>query len=111
MVEGRRPVEGKASSDACPRTQCRNRHVPEAASLRIGGVWAAQAPNFDRVRPSTGARCGNPAPYRDKLKALLRKMALRSIEALWKALGSITGCVSPQECKNFVRHAGYFRSG
>jgi transposase len=45
-----------------------------------------------------------------KLKALLRKMALRSVEALWKALGSITGCVSPQECKNFVRHAGYFRS-
>jgi transposase len=46
-----------------------------------------------------------------KLNALLRKMALRSVEALWKALGSITGCVSPQECKNFVRHAGYFRSG
>jgi hypothetical protein len=43
-----------------------------------------------------------------KLKALLRKMALRSVEALWKALGSITGCVSPQECKNFIRHAGYF---
>jgi transposase len=46
-----------------------------------------------------------------KLKALLQKMALRSVEALWKALGSITGCVSPQECKNFIRHAGYFRSG
>jgi transposase len=45
-----------------------------------------------------------------KLKALLRKMALRSVEALWKALGSITGCVSPQECKNFIRHAGYFQS-
>jgi transposase len=43
-----------------------------------------------------------------KLKALLPKMALRSVEALWKALGSITGCVSPQECKNFIRHAGYF---
>jgi transposase len=45
-----------------------------------------------------------------KLKALLRKMALRSVEAPWKALGSITGCVSPQECKNFIRHAGYFQS-
>jgi transposase len=45
-----------------------------------------------------------------KLRALLRKMALRSVEALRKALGSITGCVSPQECKNFIRHAGYFQS-
>jgi transposase len=45
-----------------------------------------------------------------KLKALLRKMAQRSVEALWKALGSVTGCVSPQECKNFIRHAGYFQS-
>jgi transposase len=45
-----------------------------------------------------------------KLKALLRKMALRSIDALWKALGSITGCVSADEAKNFIRHAGYFQS-
>jgi transposase len=46
-----------------------------------------------------------------KLKALLRAMALRSVDELWKALGSITGCVSPEECTNFIRHAGYFHSG
>jgi transposase len=46
-----------------------------------------------------------------KLKALLRAKALRTVDALWKALGSITGCVTPDECKNFIRHAGYFRSG
>jgi len=46
-----------------------------------------------------------------KLKALLRAMALRSVDALWKALGSITECVSPDECRNFIRHAGYFQSG
>jgi transposase len=46
-----------------------------------------------------------------KLKSLLRKMALRTVDALWKALGSITGCVSPEECRNFIRHAGYFQSG
>jgi transposase len=45
-----------------------------------------------------------------KLKGLLRAMALRTVDALWKALGSITDCVSPQECKNFIRHAGYFQS-
>ena len=46
-----------------------------------------------------------------KPKALLRAKALRTLEALWKALGSITECVSPQECKNFIRHAGYIQSG
>jgi transposase len=45
-----------------------------------------------------------------KLKALLRAKALRTVEALWTALGSITECVSPQECQNFIRRAGYFRS-
>jgi len=46
-----------------------------------------------------------------KLKALLRAKALRTVDALWNALGSITGCVSPEECRNFIRHAGYFHSG
>jgi transposase len=41
-----------------------------------------------------------------KLKALLRAKALRTVEALWDALRSIIGCVSPEECKNFIRHAG-----
>ena len=39
-----------------PRAQYRNRHVTEAASLRIGGVHTR-----DRVRPSIGARCGEAA--------------------------------------------------
>src|SRR5271166_5585062 len=54
---GRREGEQRRKS----RTQCRTRRVPEAASLRIGGAWAAQAPNSDRVRPSAGARCGKAA--------------------------------------------------
>jgi transposase len=46
-----------------------------------------------------------------KLKAILRAKARRTVDARWKALGSIADCVSPQECKNFIRHAGYFQSG
>jgi transposase len=46
-----------------------------------------------------------------KLKALLRAKAIRTVDALWKALGSITDCLLPEECKNFLRHAGYFQSG
>lgn len=45
-----------------------------------------------------------------KLKALLRAKALRTIGALWKALGDLVPCFPPAECANFIRHAGYFRS-
>lgn len=45
-----------------------------------------------------------------KLKALLRARALRTIDALWNALGGIVGCFTPAECANYLRHAGYFQS-
>jgi transposase len=45
-----------------------------------------------------------------KLKSLLRARALRTADALWKALGSLVDCFSPEECANFLRHAGYFQS-
>jgi len=45
-----------------------------------------------------------------KLKALLRAKALRTIGALWNALGSLVSCFTPEECTNFLRHAGYFQS-
>jgi transposase len=45
-----------------------------------------------------------------KLKTLLRKRALRSMDALWKALGSLLDCFKPDECTNYLRHSGYFQS-
>jgi transposase len=45
-----------------------------------------------------------------KLKAMLRTKALRTVDALWKALGDLVPCFSPAECANFLRHAGYFWS-
>jgi hypothetical protein len=46
-----------------------------------------------------------------KLRSPPRKMAFRTADALWNALGSITGCVSLEEYRNFIRHAGYCHSG
>ena len=45
-----------------------------------------------------------------KLKALLRARAIRTVDALWKALGGLVDCFTPDECANFLRHAGYFQS-
>jgi len=42
-----------------------------------------------------------------KLKALLRKAAERSVDALWQRIGKILDAVTPQECRNYFHHAGY----
>ena len=42
-----------------------------------------------------------------KLKVLLRKAAERSIEALWDRIGQLLDHFSPEECANYLRHAGY----
>ena len=42
-----------------------------------------------------------------KLKALLRARAIRTIDALWRAIGEICGLFSPEECQNYFAAAGY----
>ena len=42
-----------------------------------------------------------------KLKALLRKAAERSIDALWNRIGTALAEFTPQECAAYLRHAGY----
>ena len=42
-----------------------------------------------------------------KLKALLRKAAKRSIDALWTEIGDLLNAVTPSECSNFFASCGY----
>ena len=42
-----------------------------------------------------------------KLKALLRKAAERSVEALWRRIGRLLDAFSPKECAAYFAHAGY----
>lgn len=42
-----------------------------------------------------------------KLKAHLRRIGARTIEELWKAVGSICDLYTPDECWKHLRHAGY----
>ena len=42
-----------------------------------------------------------------KLKALLRKTAARSLEALWNAVGTLLKRFPPRECANYFANAGY----
>jgi len=42
-----------------------------------------------------------------KLKALLRKAAERTVDALWIAIGRLIDAFTPAECANLFRAAGY----
>lgn len=42
-----------------------------------------------------------------KLKALLRRAAMREIPALWKAVGELLQCFTATECRNYFANAGY----
>jgi transposase len=42
-----------------------------------------------------------------KLKALLRKLAARTVAQLWDALGDLIHRFTPQECLNYIANAGY----
>lgn len=45
-----------------------------------------------------------------KLKALLRKAAARTVEALWTIVGQILLDLRPNECRNYLANAGYRHS-
>jgi transposase len=42
-----------------------------------------------------------------KLKALLRKAAARTREALWTTIGQLLDTFSPDECQNYIENSGY----
>lgn len=42
-----------------------------------------------------------------KLKALLRKAAKRTVEALWDQIGLLLDTFPPEECRNYFASAGY----
>ena len=42
-----------------------------------------------------------------KLKIMLRKLKLRTMEELWKKIGQLCDFFKPDECKNYFKHAGY----
>lgn len=42
-----------------------------------------------------------------KLKALLRKAATRTVEALWNEIGALLSTISPTECANYFAACQY----
>ncbi|MGZ9724333.1 IS630 family transposase [Rhizobium miluonense] len=70
------------------------------AAIRARGAWMLFLPPYS---PDL-----NPIEMAfSKLKSLLRARAIRTIDALWKAIGDICTLYSPKECQNYFKAAGY----
>jgi transposase len=77
-------------------------HKSEKAAeiLKQRGAWFLFLPSYS---PDL-----NPIEMAfSKLKAHLRKAKARTIDDLWQAVGSICDLYSPDECRNYLKEAGY----
>jgi transposase len=77
-------------------------HKSEKAekAIRSKGAWLLFLPPYS---PDL-----NPIEMAfSKLKAHLRAAAARTIDDLWKAIGSICALFTPEECSNYFLTAGY----
>jgi transposase len=79
---------------------------------KVAGVnEAIQAAGATLLYPPSYSPDLNPIERAfSKFKVHLRKAAERTIPRLLRRIGRVVNSFSPQECRNFFRHAGYARS-
>ena len=91
--------------------------------LRVGDIVimdnlsSHKGPRVRAMIEAAGAELRHLPPYSPdfnpienafaKLKALLRKEAARTIDALWSAIGRLIDLITPAECANMFTAAGY----
>jgi transposase len=78
----------------------------------LAALKSPKAENATRARGAgillPAAPTANPIEMASaKLKALLRKKAVRTIDALWTAIRDICALFSPTECRNYFTASGY----
>ncbi len=70
------------------------------AAIKARGAWMLflppYSPDLDPIEMAFA-----------KLKAHLRAGAIRTIDALWQAIGDICDLFSPTECQNYFKAVGY----
>ena len=83
----------------------------------MDNLGSHKGPAVRRAIEAAGARLLYLPPYSPdfnpienafaKLKALLRKAAERTVDALWTTIGRLLNAFTPTECANYFRAAGY----
>ncbi len=103
------------------------RRSPNTRQARPG-ARSGRTSSFSTTRPAKGEEAAEPAegsrrkvplppsyspdlnPIEmafSKLKTLLRKAERRTRETLWQMIGQLLSAFTPDECINYIRHAGY----
>ena len=94
--------------------------VPQLRSGQVvvmDNLPAHKSPKVDRLIASAGARVLRLPAYSPdfnpiemaiaKIKALLRKLARRTVDDLIEAIGQAMMSISSEDAANFIRHCGY----
>ena len=93
------PALGKGDVVVIDNLKAHKRRAADKA-IRARGAWLLFLPPYS---PDL-----NPIELAfSKLKAHLRKIAARTIDDLWKAIGQICNLFSPEECQNYLKAQGY----
>jgi transposase len=83
----------------------------------LDNLPAHKSPRIDQLIESAGARVLRLPPYSpdfnpiemaiSKIKALLRKLARRTVSDVIEAVGQALTSVTADDAQNFIRHCGY----
>jgi transposase len=98
----RDPTRPDAAARRCgdPRHLASHKSAKAEAILKQRGAWFLFLPPYSPdLNPIDMAFA--------KLKAHLRRIGARTIDALWRAIGDICALYSEQECRNYLKDAGY----
>ena len=79
-----------------------HQHDPGARGQAIEAAGASQ-----RFLPAYSPDLDPIEQVFAKLKNALRKMACRTVDALWDAIGIALNDFPPDECFNYLKNAGY----
>jgi hypothetical protein len=78
------------------------------AELRYLPPYSPDLAPGSQHRPWWSVRSGSLSKHAFvQLKALLRKLAARTVKALWETLGHALGAFTPAEGAHYLAHAGY----
>jgi transposase len=95
-------IEPNPSERISIARRLRDRHVAAGARALIearGAILLYLPPYSPDLNPIEMAFA--------KLKALLRKAAARTRDSLWDAIADVISAFTPDECANYLAHAGY----
>jgi transposase len=83
----------------------------------LDNLPAHKSPKVDELIESAGARVLRLPPYSpdfnpiemaiSKVKSILRKLARRTVDTLFDAIGQATASITADDARGFIRHCGY----